>query len=1181
MQFADLEEYEGVVTVNETDFGLSKDRVFKGEVFYARGSVNLTLNQDFSFENVVSLEYDIIGEHQESGAEIVLGSYTGSIGPFLDLSSGTTLNYTFLDTPLLFPDTAPRGNYTLYLKPTKIEPEFVWNLVQENVEDLSLELGSTKYLGVRTPEIELTVKTPITVSAGKTFGVDLGVNAPEVQQVNLSLYYQKTGEDWTLLKSMSTAGTASWSETVTAPIYDGELKIIAQARSFVVVDTEVALLPPVVKSATVTVELEHPSLRIEVANPVGLDKEVQFNLVVNNPSPLSRQMELYVIPGWTIPAGTGLLERFLGTVETINVTTAGEHSFLLSAAPLREEGSYSLKVECLRYRVNGEWIRVSPSLKAEAIVTTTVNPAASLVLSPPSAYPGEEFALEVTVLNPSSDYAIRVPYQVKLYTQESRENVFLTTPVLWKAGEMVVPAGQTQQELLKYTDLTTERTYLGFELVVDRYFVGDTEFALEEPLVSRAIGYVKQVVPPAIKVIPSTSEVDMGEELPLRIHLKNPMGVDMSFTLKILQKIWRGAEAAQALFEERQVSLAAGAVQTLEVTAPPLAEPVIVEYGAVIKGNQVTLSGVGTFAVEASNWSRVKVKELVLPQISLVLNPNPVQVGSSLEVRTTVINPSTQNMTVPLFIYLKPPSSERFLWKQEESAIAPGSSISFTRYLAIDEQWQSLGTMEVIVETDNFVLGASSIPLARPIRVSQSFSILNLQLQAALKNEVDDFVLSYQEQDNYLVADKVWLESTITISNMGGWENSPDVRLRVEVVQSQGVEMVRGWQVVERETRELIGEELSLGARIAIANPTATTLRDIDFEVRVSVEASPVTTETFSLGISHIAGDSWYLDGQARLRHRITGERFASPVWDSDADGLSDHQEMVSLGTHPLNSDTDDDGFPDGEDPNPLTPDVQFSEEELQKLEAEKAQRKRELLSTIESFIISTGIFQQTVENGGTVLPTGQKGLERTMQQGRSAQESLEILKRMGAITDAEYADKSQELNTLLQRLEALQPVIAEKYGDSPTPRQVVEKVVEQIAQQTTEELSGDPDGDGLSTVTELQLGYDPYKWDSQQEGMSDGDYLSASLAYGGILDPEVKTTLAEEEPLSEEEKSFLNSYVGMDLLEEAITGMAEAAEEPGAPGVSPEELATTVRQDLQRALENATWGVFKGFLST
>lgn len=51
------------------------------------------------------------------------------------------------------------------------------------------------------------------------------------------------------------------------------------------------------------------------------------------------------------------------------------------------------------------------------------------------------------------------------------------------------------------------------------------------------------------------------------------------------------------------------------------------------------------------------------------------------------------------------------------------------------------------------------------------------------------------------------------------------------------------------------------------------------------------------------------------------GDLIANPIEDADGDGLTNAQEQ-SLGTSPVDIDSDHDGIPDGEDPNPLTPDA-------------------------------------------------------------------------------------------------------------------------------------------------------------------------------------------------------------------------------------------------------------------
>ena len=242
--------WEDMVDTPSTEVSLSKTHVFKGEVFQARAVASATLKQDIDFNNAIDLEYDVFGK-LGTGGEIILGSYNGSLGPFPNLKSGTRLSYTLLDAPVAFPAAASPGDYTLYMEITKIEPEDIWNTVKENVdvEELTIELGSIKYLGIETPEIRLALTSQDLVDAGATFPVNLDVTSPEgVDQVNLSLSYQKAGEVPIVVENWSTAGTASQTINITAPIYSGELKLRAAAGSFVVMGKEIVLAVPATAS---------------------------------------------------------------------------------------------------------------------------------------------------------------------------------------------------------------------------------------------------------------------------------------------------------------------------------------------------------------------------------------------------------------------------------------------------------------------------------------------------------------------------------------------------------------------------------------------------------------------------------------------------------------------------------------------------------------------------------------------------------------------------------------------------------------------------------------------------------------------------------------------------------------------------------------------------------------------
>ncbi len=1128
-----IERYKNMFTFKEGDLTISKEYAFKGETFRIKAFGTVILNEDFDFRTIVDVEYNILGRLRTGGAEIVLGSYILSIGPFTNLKSGTILSYTPLDIPVTFPATAAAGNYDLLLQVTKAKPDEIWQLVQDLIAKGTLEAEWLKtelpvdirYLGTDMPQVAISVDSPADANAGADFLVNLKVTAPAgVTQVNLSLFQQKAGSTLTLIKTKTVSpigGSASWTESITAPIFKGELTIIAEVNSFITSGLAVTPLALVRATDTTMINIASPTLAIAVSNPQTVGQDVSYTLQATNPATLPMNVEVYLLPEWEVPDwASAEMAWFFGKVEVVSLLAGGTKNVAESAGPITVQGRYLLKAMCSRFQVSGEWIKASPAILAQALVATTADPVGSLVPSTTSIYPLEKFNLEANILNPGAS-DITVSYEIKLYVGTSKENVFNATPTdNWKSGTLTIAAGQTGT--LSYPNLSADepQKYLGFKLLVDG--------ALKD----QDTVYIKPVSPPSINIIPSTKVADVGQSLNLEVQLGNPMSVPVSFTAQILQRVWTNAGWVETPISSPAVSLAANAKTSVTAAATLPAQPIIVEYGARISA--VTISTVN-YPVAASNWVRIALKDVVLPDISLSLNPNPVQVGSTLEIRTTVSNSSNKTMVIPLQILLKQPSSTATQWKVDNITVAAGKTASYSYYLSVQPEWQSFGNMKVILKVDSLMWDSTSIPLARPIEVSGTFSIINLELQATLKNKVTGYDLSYDSTNNYLLMSKVNLDSTIVITNMGGWENCPQLPLKLEIITSDGVQMVQTWQTVSNNSYDLIGGNFTSTAKISIVNPTAQNLANVKFVARVTAGTQ---IQDFTLGVFRIASGSWFLDGSARLLDKVSGSRFASRAWDSDSDGFSDYAEMTRL-------------------PNPSNP-LDLLDPATAIAGAEKEQRIKELEAYVNSFVSQAGEFVATVNRGGTLLPSGAKAWERMQQVGQTAQQNLDALKALSGLA---YTDLTTKVSSLVQQIDNLKTTIDTKYGDSSTPKQAREDAVNAMMAIAVDEWSADPDGDGLSTAQEIALGYDPHKWDSQQPGTSDKDYLANSVA----------------KDMDKQGQDLLGSYVALGQMGNIIADMLQRPLDTQTIN-NLEEINKTI-QEARQSLRNSTYSYFLDFV--
>lgn len=1100
---------EPPIEVYQTQASLGKEQVFQGESFLAQASAQLGVKQDFDWRNSASARFNLVATHKDSGQRLTLSQERVSIGPFIGLKAGTIFNYQILSTPLQFPPAAATGQYNVSAELSGIDPQWIWDQVKDRISSVAIDLGSIKYLGLSKPQIGLSLSAPGTVRAGAAFPVQVSINAPDVQQVRFSMYTQKTGENWSLIKeNITAAGVASHTENIIAPIYSGELKVIAEASGFTVAGTSLTLPAPTTASTTTQVELPHPTLELAVVNPVEMGSDVPFTITINSPSATIQKLELQIRPSW------------VKTSRQLTVSlNQGENTFQETADPLSATGQHSIFVRSARYLVGGKWVNLSPPLEARAIVTSGTTPTASLTLQSSAVYPGATVNVQVEAVNPTTTEVI-VPY--KVYTggaaDSSQQALELRDKSLWEEGGLTIPAGQKKADTLSYvftnvSALSGSVKYQGFQLVVDGYMAGGTPVALDPPLSDPAALIIKPPLAPLLKITPSASSVDAGGSLTLHVEVKNPMDVGLEGSIELWGRVAAAGQVA-SLIDRKQVSLGSGQMTRLRFSVTAPAQPVQVEYRAQI--SETRLAGVGAVSLSAASQTTVTIASLAMPEITLVLNPNPVQAGSSVEARVVAINYSTtQDMAIPISLYLKLPGQATESWGNESISAAAGRSGQAVKHLLIPESWQSLGSARITAEVAEYDLGGSHVVLASPLRASKDFSIIDLRLRAVLQTTVDPsrLSLSYDAQNKFLAASSVGLDGSIIVDNAAGWENSPDTRLRLQVTQSRGVQITEDWRAVEAQIRDLYGKKLTTGAKFSISNPTAERLGDAGFEAKVTADIGG--EKAFSFGIGRIEGADWYLDAQARLISKATGQAFLGSI-----------------------------------------PGAALPQAYLDELAAGKAAQVAELLASIDSYLIDVDVFGDQVEGGATIMPSAQRAWERLQSRGSSLEADLALLKDRGTITQEQYGAGLQNLEPALEELEDLKAVVDEKYGDGPTPEQfTLARFQELVSSSDPTQLSQDPDGDSLSTLVELELGYGPHKWDSQRAGMSDGDYFTASL-------------VPEGQDLPDEERGFLNAYASLYLLDSIGAALEENMEGAGEYGY----FSSSTREDLQSMLQDATW---------
>lgn len=141
--------YAQLVRIDYLERTVSRERVAPGEPFHATVRAKATLVRRLNIPWEVIGEYQALGVHRESRLEVVLGQGVSQTGPFGDLQPGDSLSYE-QQVDMVFPPEAPLGHYTLYVKPVRVSPWFLW-LALEAFAPERAQLGEVELVPAPPP----------------------------------------------------------------------------------------------------------------------------------------------------------------------------------------------------------------------------------------------------------------------------------------------------------------------------------------------------------------------------------------------------------------------------------------------------------------------------------------------------------------------------------------------------------------------------------------------------------------------------------------------------------------------------------------------------------------------------------------------------------------------------------------------------------------------------------------------------------------------------------------------------------------------------------------------------------------------------------------------------------------------------------------------------------------------
>lgn len=238
----------GYVQVNAFERKVTPSTVYKGEKFQGLLRGDATLLKDLPLNTNVEVEFVVKAKPATGQGEESVGKGVLKVGPLPSVKAGANVNMT--ETfELLFPESARPGTYNVVIEATSVKPfviAMVIDLIIPGTQTLSLHLGQVQYMGERPvgDGIKLAITAPKEAMATANIDVEVEARVPGAQRLNLALYMQKGESEKTLLKEISVAGDGPVRERLTAPDYDGAIRVGAEIKDYMVGGAPVVPSPP-------------------------------------------------------------------------------------------------------------------------------------------------------------------------------------------------------------------------------------------------------------------------------------------------------------------------------------------------------------------------------------------------------------------------------------------------------------------------------------------------------------------------------------------------------------------------------------------------------------------------------------------------------------------------------------------------------------------------------------------------------------------------------------------------------------------------------------------------------------------------------------------------------------------------------------------------------------------------
>jgi len=163
-----LSNLDKYIKINKMEKKLSKQEVDRNETFYATVGASATVKKDINISLTAKTKYEVLARGGDPRREFTLGTGEKQAGPYAGLKAGTTLDLA-AHIPLIFPEEAQPGKYTVLVRPASIEPVWLYIVLKALVGVDPVLLGIVTYSG----EVAPTPTPKPTPPPGQEKGLDI------------------------------------------------------------------------------------------------------------------------------------------------------------------------------------------------------------------------------------------------------------------------------------------------------------------------------------------------------------------------------------------------------------------------------------------------------------------------------------------------------------------------------------------------------------------------------------------------------------------------------------------------------------------------------------------------------------------------------------------------------------------------------------------------------------------------------------------------------------------------------------------------------------------------------------------------------------------------------------------------------------------------------------------------